>query len=628
MRFAHPQILLLLLPSAFFLAGFLVWAWHKKQRLIRLFVQERLLPQLTAGVSRRRQKARLLLLGLAVVGAAIALARPQWGVAWEEARQRGLDIVVAIDTSRSMLADDVRPNRLERARLAALDLMRLARSDRLALVPFAGTAFLQCPLTLDSGAFQQNVLALGVGIMPQGGTALAEAIQVALAAFKDSGDNTKVLLLLTDGEDHDGGAVAAAREAARAGLHIFILGVGTPEGEVLREQDEAGNLIYIRDAGGEVVKSRLNQTLLEQVANEANGIYLPLQSENVVETLYAQGLSGLTRSELAARLYRRYHERFHWPLGAAMLLLAIEILLPERARQQRRLPATRLTPVVGSAVLGICFLAGWQAGAADRGLRNYDAGQYEQALQAYEKLLERRPDDPRLLYNAGTAAFQAQDYTNAIRVLNGATTAPELELQQRAFYNLGDALFRQGELVPDRQSRRDLWQQAVESFDAALKLNPRDGDAEFNRDFVKRKIEELKEEPPPQESEKSQGSESDESDESDKSDESAPSAQTDPSEQQSSGESEQGNEPEDTAGEQPESSGQSERQEPPEQRGPSQSSAGNAGQGEPGSGVPPSQGAMTRQEAQQMLDAARQEERPLIFEPPARERKSRRVKDW
>jgi Ca-activated chloride channel family protein len=484
---------------------------------------------------------------------------------------------------------------------------------------------LQCPLTLDSGAFQQNVQALGVGIMPQGGTALAEAIQVALAAFKDSGDNTKVLLLLTDGEDHDGGAVAAAREAARAGLHIFTLGAGTPEGEVLREQDEAGNLIYIRDAGGEVVKSRLNQTLLQQVANEANGIYLPLQAENVVETLYAQGLSGLTRSELAARLYRRYHERFHWPLGAAMMLLAMEILLPERARKQRRLPATRLTPVAGSVVLGICFLAGLQVGAADRGLRSYDAGRYEQALQAYEKLLERRPDDPRLLYNAGTAAFQAQDYTNAIRVLHGATTAPELELQQRAFYNLGDALFRQGELVPDRQSRQELWQQAVESFDAALKLDPQDGDAEFNRNFVKRKIEELKEEPPPQDSEKSQGSESDESNESDKSDESAPSDQTDPSEQQPSGESEQGNESEDTAEEQSEPSEQPER---PEQPGPSQSSAGNPGQGAPDSGVPPSRGAMTRQEAQQMLDAARQEERPLIFEPPERERKSRRVKDW
>ncbi len=256
MRFAHPQILFLLMPAGLILAAFMVWAWNKKQRLIREFVQERLLPQLTAGVSTARQKARLAMLGLAVIGAALALARPQWGFAWEEAHQRGLDIVVAIDTSRSMLADDLRPNRLERAKLAALDLMRLADSDRLGLVPFAGSAFLQCPLTLDAGAFQQNIQALGVGIMPQGGTALAEAIRVAQAAFKDSADNTKVLVLLTDGEDHDGEAVAAAREARRAGMYVFTLGVGTPEGEVLREQDEAGNLTYVRDAQGEIVKSQ------------------------------------------------------------------------------------------------------------------------------------------------------------------------------------------------------------------------------------------------------------------------------------------------------------------------------------------------------------------------------------
>jgi Ca-activated chloride channel family protein len=634
MRFAHPQILLLLLPSVLLLAGFLVWAWHRKQRLIRLFVQERLLAQLTAGVSWGRQKARMVLVGVAVVCSAVALARPQWGFGWEEAHQRGLDIVVAIDTSRSMLADDLRPNRLERARLAALDLMRLARSDRLALVPFAGTAFLQCPLTLDAGAFQQNVQALEVGIMPQGGTVLNEAIEVALAAFKDSGENTKVLVLLTDGEDHEGNAVAGAEEAARQGLHVFTVGVGTTEGEVLRERDESGNLVYVRDAGGEVVKSRLNQALLQEVATAGNGFYLPLQAGNAMETLYEQGLSGLTRSEVAARLYRRYHERYHWPLGAAILLLAIEPFFVDRTRRARRaLATTNPKPAARAAILGIWLLGACLVMGADRGLRNYDAGRYDQARETYDKLLERRPEDPRLLYNSGTAAYQAQDYTNAIRGLQSATRAPDLELQQRAFYNLGDALYRQGEQVPDRQSRQDLWQQSVESFDAALKLNPQDVDAEFNLNFVKRKIEEL-EEPPPQDSQQSPGPESnapEESDGSDKSDESSTDP-SEPSEQPSSGASEQGDESEDTSAgqsEQSEGSEQSEPQDPPGQSGSQQPSAGDAGGGgtEP-DGRPP-QGGMTRQEAQQMLDAARQEERPLIFQPHEQVRnRARNFKDW
>ena len=355
MRFANPQILVLLVLVSLALAGFLVWAWRKKQRLMTQFVQARLLAQLTMGVSKPRQKLQMVLVGLAVVCAGLALARPQWGFAWEEARQRGLDIVVAVDTSRSMLADDLRPNRLERAKLAALDVMRVARSDRLALVPFAGTAYLQCPLTLDQEAFRQNVQALGVGIMPQGGTALAEAIRVAQDAFKDSGDNTKVLILMTDGEDHEPGALEAAREAARAGIRIFTLGVGTLEGEVLRELDAQGNLTYVRDAQGEVVKSRLNQTLLQQLATEAGGFYLPLQANAAVETLYEQGLAGLTKSELASRLYRRYHERFHWPLGLAILLLLLELMLPERSRQPRRGNSPGLSvPGAGAVALGLC----------------------------------------------------------------------------------------------------------------------------------------------------------------------------------------------------------------------------------------------------------------------------------
>src|SRR5262249_55469188 len=147
------------------LTWFLWWAWHKKQSLIGQFVQSRLLAQLTIGISPARQKIRLILMVVAVTCALLSLARPQWGFDWEEAKQRGLDIVVAIDTSRSMLAEDVRPNRLTRAKLAALDLMKLAKHDRLALVPFAGAAFLQCPLTLDEDAFRQSVDALEVGII-------------------------------------------------------------------------------------------------------------------------------------------------------------------------------------------------------------------------------------------------------------------------------------------------------------------------------------------------------------------------------------------------------------------------------------------------------------------------------
>ena len=191
-------MLWLLAVTVALLAWFLWWAWRKKQFLVAQFVQSRLMAQLTIGVSPARQKCRLALVVFAVACAMLALARPQWGFDEETAKQRGLDIVVAIDTSRSMLADDVQPNRLARAKFAALDLMKEAKSDRLALIPFAGAAFLQCPLTLDEQAFRQSVEALEVGIIPVSGTTLTEAIETALTAFKE-GDNFKILVLFTDG---------------------------------------------------------------------------------------------------------------------------------------------------------------------------------------------------------------------------------------------------------------------------------------------------------------------------------------------------------------------------------------------------------------------------------------------
>src|SRR5437867_1832879 len=335
MRFAAPDLLWLLLGLMPSLTLFLWWAWRKKQKLISQFVQSRLLAVLTVGVSSFRQKLRMALL---IAGAAlliVALARPQWGFNWEEARQRGLDIVVAIDTSRSMLATDIAPNRLTRAKLAALDLKQLARTDRLGLVAFAGTAFLQCPLSLDDEAFRQSVNALDVNIMPQGGTDLAEAVHAALTGFKENNDNYKVLVLFTDGEDHDSGALDAAKEAAKKGLRIFTVGVGTPNGELIQVTDDQGKKAFLKDAEGNVVKSRLNERLLQELAEAGNGFYLPLSGAKAIEALYKDGLARLPKTESASKMVRRYTERFQWPLGLAIMVLLGEMFLSERKRVTR-----------------------------------------------------------------------------------------------------------------------------------------------------------------------------------------------------------------------------------------------------------------------------------------------------
>src|SRR5262249_3838914 len=187
-------------------------------------------------------------------------------------------------------------------------LMQQARSDRLGLVAFAGSAFLQCPLTVDDAAFRQSVQSLDVNTIPQGGTALAEAIETALTAFKE-GDNYKVLVLFSDGEDHDSGALEAAKKAAAEGLKIFTIGVGSAEGELLRITDNKGRTDYIRDEQGNVVKSHLNENLLREIAGATpGGFYLPLRGAKTIDTLYAEGLAKGPKSEHEEKLIKQYHE--------------------------------------------------------------------------------------------------------------------------------------------------------------------------------------------------------------------------------------------------------------------------------------------------------------------------------
>jgi Ca-activated chloride channel family protein len=500
MRFEHPQILWLLLVIPPVLLLFFWWASRQRQKLLEQFIQTRLLSTLTVGISPTRQKIRFGCLVFAVALLVITLARPQRGFDLEEVEQRGLDIVVAVDTSKSMLATDIAPNRLARAKLAALELMQKAGTDRMGLVAFAGDAFLECPLTIDNTAFQQCVQALDVNSIPQGGTAIAAAIKTALTAFKE-GNHHKVLVLFTDGEDNDTGALEAAQDAAKAGLKIFTIGIGTAAGDLLRVTDANGNSDYVRDEQGNVVKSHLNEALLQQIAGATGGFYLPLRGANTIDTLYERGLAPLPKSEGKERLVRRYHEQFHWPLAAAILLLLAELFLPERRSLTRHEPdggLKRAVPEAGVpiatlvALLGLA-VCGNAAASPSSALREYKSGYYTNALQEFERLAQANTNDLRLIFNAGTAAYRATNFDAALNDFQTATLSPDLKLQQQAHYNLGNTLYRLGELKfePDTEGLNALeesWQRAVKSYEHAAELNTNDTDVAYNLAFVKKQI--------------------------------------------------------------------------------------------------------------------------------------------
>jgi Ca-activated chloride channel family protein len=505
MRFANPQLLwfLLVIPPA--MIAFFWWSWRVRQRLMTQFIQTRLLPTLTVGISPARQKFRLACLVASVVCLIFALARPQWGFDWEEVKQRGLDVIVAIDTSKSMLAEDIAPNRLKRAKLAAIDLMQQAKSDRLALIAFAGGAFLQCPLTIDDSAFRQSVDTLDVNVIPQGGTAIAEAIDTALASFRE-GDNHKALVLFTDGEDQDSGAVEAAKRAGEAGIHIYTIGIGSTEGELLRITDAKGRTDYIRDEQGNVVKSHLNESLLREIAGATpGGFYLPLRGAKTMETLYAEGIGKLPKSEASEKLVRRYHERYHWPLAAAMILLLIEMLFPERKRERSKAAASApakagLREAVAMFALLAASASAW--GSPASALREYKHGQYDNALKEYQQSMEKKKDDPRLHFNAGAAAYKSKNFEEAAKQFDEALNSPDLKLIQRAYYNRGNARYYLGESNADPAKKTETWQEAVKDFESAMKLNGQDVDAKFNYEFVKKKLEELKQQQQQQKNDK------------------------------------------------------------------------------------------------------------------------------
>ncbi|HKW30314.1 MAG TPA: VWA domain-containing protein [Verrucomicrobiae bacterium] len=494
MQFAAPHLLWLLLVITPALALFFWWASRARQRLLTQFIQTRLLSALTVGFSPARRKIRFGCLILSVTLLIVALARPQYGFDLQKIERRGLDIVVAIDTSKSMLAEDIAPDRLERAKLAALDLMQRAKPDRLGLVAFAGDAFLECPLTFDNTAFQQCVQNLSVNTLPLGGTSLATAIRTAQAAFKE-GDHFKVLVLITDGEDNinSGEALAAARGAAKAGLKIFTIGIGTAEGTLLRVTDANGNSDYVRDPDGNVVKSHLNETLLRQIGSVTGGFYLPLRGANTMAMLYDRGLAPLPKSEGEERLVRRYHEQYQWPLAMAVLLLLAEMLLPERKKSTVQSPQAKVAAPVVAAFIGILLLPVAAQASPSSALREYHLGNYTNALQEFERLAQIHTNDLRLVFNAGAAAYRATNYDEALNHFQMATLSPELNLQQQAYYNLGNTLYRLGEMKfePDAEglnSVEERWQQAVKNYEHAAELNTNDADVAYNLAFVKHQI--------------------------------------------------------------------------------------------------------------------------------------------
>jgi len=257
--------------------------------------------------------------------------RPQWGFKWQEVNQQGLDILIAIDTSKSMLATDVKPNRLEKSKLAVKDLLKKLKGDRAGLIAFSGTAFLQCPLTSDYNGFMLALDDLNATSIPRGGTSISSAIKVAIDSYEGDQKKYKVLILITDGEDHEGNPVKTAEEAAKKNIRIFCIGIGTTEGDLIQIADNSGKRTFLKDNSGNIVKTSLNETVLKQIAVAANGMYVRSSGTDFgLDVIYDKKLSAMERRDLKARMDKVYYERFQIPLTIALIFLLLEMVITNK----------------------------------------------------------------------------------------------------------------------------------------------------------------------------------------------------------------------------------------------------------------------------------------------------------
>jgi Ca-activated chloride channel homolog len=335
MRFASPDIawLLLLLPV---LALFTLWTARQRQRDLHRFAGAEIGVRLTRTVRRGRQQLKSLLALAAFMLLLLALTGPQFGVRLEMAERRGVDVMVILDLSRSMLAEDVRPSRLERARHAIGGLLDRLEGDRAGLIVFAANAFVQCPLTLDHSAMRMLLSALSGGDIPSQGTSLERALQTAGKSFNDQDRQYKVVVVFSDGEIHAGDASGMATALAAQGARVYCVGVGTPEGDLIPlRADDGTRLEYHKDEDGNYVKSRLDEVALRGVAAAGEGAYWRSSLGGDELTALVDRIAGLEEKELGTERLTRYEERFQLPLLGALLCLFAESLLSERARPRR-----------------------------------------------------------------------------------------------------------------------------------------------------------------------------------------------------------------------------------------------------------------------------------------------------
>lgn len=469
-------------PFALFLFGvpllllLLTVAWFRwKTRLLAEAGDPAVVGRLIDPHTRRQQwvKTLFLLLGLSLV--VLSIAGPRWGQQFQEVHRRGVDVMIAMDVSASMWAEDVKPNRLAQAKRELGVLINTLEGDRVGLVAFAGTAFLQCPLTLDYGAARSLLELLNPDLIPRPGTNLAAAINASLDAFPKSSAHNRVLVLLTDGEDHSGQLDAALDRAVGEGLRIFTIGFGNTTGEIIPLRDESGQVTgYKKDKNGQTVLSKMDEGALKKLAAKTGGAYFPASQGEVEVSKIVEEIGRMDKKDLESRVYGQGENHYRLPLALAILLLLLEFLWPEVQRHW-----TRVFHQIRLGKWGVLLgtIGWWLLPQPSHAL-----GRYPRSSEI-APLVQKDPKNPEPQFQLGQTLYLEQSYAASAEAFEKAATMLDHPVwKSAAIYDAGNAHYRQGRV-----------EDAIEKYKQALRLTPSDIDAKHNLELAKKLAQQQKE---------------------------------------------------------------------------------------------------------------------------------------
>ncbi len=475
-RFESPDYLYLLIAIPVLALLRLVMI-HGRRRKLRRFGDPKLLAALMPDVSRWRPEVKFWLLEAALAVLILMVARPQMGTRISNEKRTGIETVIALDVSNSMKAEDVTPNRLDRAKMMMENLVDKFTDDKIALIVFAGDAFVQLPITSDYVSAKMFLNDISPAMIASQGTDIARAIEMGTHSFTSQEGIGRAIIVITDGEDHEGGAVEAAQKAKKLGMRVFVLGIGSPSGAPVPD----GQGGYMKDNSGNTVMSALNEDMCKQVAEAGGGAYVHVENNSNAQEQLNSELAKLSQKEMESVVYSDYDEQFQaFGLIALLLLIAEVCLLECRSPLFKNVSLfSRKKRIV--TITALVFLSSTAFAQTDRqyvrdGNKAFRAGDYANAEVAYRKAVEKNPRNPQAVFNLGNALFAQKKDSAAVQQYEQAAKL-ETNPKRRAmsYHNIGVVC----------QSHK-MYSEAIDAYKEALRLTPNDDETRYNLALCKR----------------------------------------------------------------------------------------------------------------------------------------------